>query len=230
MAPYTTRARTLLGKEADSWRRALRQDYDLYLMLIPVIAFFAVFSYMPMYGLQIAFKDFSPALGIEDSPYVGLKHLYRFVRSFYFGRVVGNTLTMSLLNLLLKIPAPIVLALLFNEVRSKQKQAAMQIISYTPNFVSTVVLSSMIVMFLTPGTGSLDSAIRWFGYGKETSILSSPKAFKHIYVLSETWQSMGWNSIIYTAAIAAVPPEIYEVARLDGANKLKQAWYVTLPF
>ena len=218
-----------LLREGREWRRALKRDYDLYLLLIPVIAFFVVFSYMPMYGLQIAFKDYSPSMTMEATPFVGLKHLKRFINSFYFERVLRNTLTMSLYSLLVKIPAPILLALLFNEIRSKRVQVSWQVISYTPYFISTVVLASMIVMFLTPGTGFLDALVRCFGFDKATSILSEPGAFKHIYVWSEVWQSMGWDSIIYTAAIAGVPADLYEVARLEGAGKLKQAWYVTLP-
>ena len=218
-----------LLREGREWRRALKRDYDLYLLLIPVIAFFVVFSYMPMYGLQIAFKDYSPSMTMEAAPFVGLKHLKRFINSFYFERVLRNTLTMSLYSLLVKIPAPILLALLFNEIRSKRVQVSLQVISYTPYFISTVVLASMIVMFLTPGTGFLDALVRCFGFDKATSILSEPGAFKHIYVWSEVWQSMGWDSIIYTAAIAGVPADLYEVARLEGAGKLKQAWYVTLP-
>lgn len=190
---------------------------------------FVVFSYMPMYGLQIAFKDYSPSMTMEAAPFVGLKHLKRFINSFYFERVLRNTLTMSLYSLLVKLPAPILLALLFNEIRSKRVQVSLQVISYTPYFISTVVLASMIVMFLTPGTGFLDALVRCFGFDKATSILSEPGAFKHIYVWSEVWQSMGWDSIIYTAAIAGVPADLYEVARLEGAGKLKQAWYVTLP-
>ena len=210
-----------LFREGREWRRVLKRDYDLYLLLIPVIAFFVVFSYMPMYGLQIAFKDYSPSMTMGAAPFVGLKHLKRFINSFYFERVLRNTLTMSLYSLLVKIPAPILLALLFNEIRSKRVQVSLQVISYTPYFISTVVLASMIVMFLTPGTGFLDALVRCF--------LEEPSAFKHIYVWSEVWQSMGWDSIIYTAAIAGVPADLYEVARLEGAGKLKQAWYVTLP-
>lgn len=228
-APLTKRVYRSLSRECGEWRRALRQDYDLYLLLIPVIAYYVIFCYMPMYGLQIAFKDYSPAMTMEAAPFVGLKHLERFTRSIYFERVLRNTLTMSLYNLLLKIPAPILLALLFNEVRSRCTRVALQVVSYLPYFISTVVLTSMVVMFLTPGTGFIDAILRKLGYTGATSILSTPAAFKHIYVWSEVWATMGWDSIIYTAAIAGVPQELYEVARLEGASKLKQIRYVTLP-
>lgn len=211
------------------WKKSLKKNYDLYLLLIPVVAYFVIFSYGPMYGLQIAFKDYSPALGISGSPWVGLKHLERFFNSFYFERVITNTLVLSLYNLLLSIPAPLILALLFDELQGKRIKVIAQTISYAPNFISIVVLCSMLVMFLTPGTGFIDSILRTFGYTGSTNVLSSSSAFSHIYVWSGIWQIMGWNSIIYTAAIAGVDQELYEVARLDGASKLKQIWHVTLP-
>ncbi len=215
--------------EKQSWKKSLVRNYDLYLLLIPVIAYFVIFSYGPMYGLQIAFKDYSPALGIAASPWVGLKHLVRFFNSFYFERVIKNTLTLSIATLLVKIPAPLILALLFDEIRNRKLRVAAQTLSYAPYFISAVVLCSMIVMFLTPGTGFIDSILRFFGYSKSTSILSDPKAFAPIYVISAVWQTIGWDSIIYTAAIAGVPQELYEVARLDGASRLKQIWSVTIP-
>ncbi len=181
------------------------RNYDLYLLLIPVIAYFVVFSYGPMYGLQIAFKDYSPALGIEASPWAGLKHLARFFNSFYFERIIKNTLTLSVTALVVKIPAPLILALLFEEIRSRKLRVAAQTLSYAPYFISTVVLCSMIVMFLTPGTGFIDSILRFLGYANSTSILSSPNAFGPIYVVSAVWETIGWDSIIYTAAIAGVP-------------------------
>lgn len=216
-------------QETHSWKKSLVRNYDLYLLLIPVIAYFVVFSYGPMYGLQIAFKDYSPALGIEASPWAGLKHLARFFNSFYFERIIKNTLTLSVTALVVKIPAPLILALLFEEIRSRKLRVAAQTLSYAPYFISTVVLCSMIVMFLTPGTGFIDSILRFLGYANSTSILSSPNAFGPIYVVSAVWETIGWDSIIYTAAIAGVPQELYEVARLDGASRFKQIWYVTLP-
>ncbi len=215
--------------ELSDWKKSLGKNYDLYLLLIPVIAYFVIFSYGPMYGLQIAFKDYSPALGINGSPWVGLKHLERFFNSFYFGRVIQNTLTLSLYSLVVSIPAPLILALLFDEMRGKKLKVFAQTLSYAPNFISTVVLCSMLVMFLTPQTGFIDAILRLFGYADSSNILSDPNAFSHIYVWSGIWQSVGWSSIIYTAAIAGVSQDLYEVARLDGASRIKQIWYVTLP-
>lgn len=220
---------SIMRKEASDWKKSLKKNYELYLLLIPVIAYFLIFSYGPMYGLQIAFKDYSPALGIDGSPWVGLKHLERFFNSFYFGRVIQNTLTLSLYSLVVSIPAPLILALLFDEMRGRKLKVVAQTLSYAPNFISTVVLCSMLVMFLTPQTGFIDAILRFAGYTDSSNILSDPNAFSHIYVWSGIWQSVGWSSIIYTAAIAGVPQDLYEVARLDGASRIKQIWYVTLP-
>lgn len=218
-----------LKYELTDWKKALKRDYDVYLLILPVVIFFVVFCYVPMYGVQIAFKNYSPALGFTDSPWVGLTHLTRFINSLYFGRVIKNTLIMSVYSLIISIPAPVILALLFNEIRTKKLKVSMQAISYAPNFISTVVMVSMITMFLTPQTGFVDAILRVFGYSSEQSIINSPSAFYHIYVWTGVWQSMGWSSVIYSAAIEGVPVDMYEAARLDGANKLKQIWYITIP-
>lgn len=218
-----------LKYQLTDWKKALKRDYDVYLLLLPVIAFFVIFCYVPMYGIQIAFKNYSPALGFSGSPWVGLTHLDRFVHSLYFGRVIKNTLLMSVYSLIISIPAPVILALLFNEIRTRKLKVTLQAISYAPNFISTVVMVSMIVMFLTPQTGFLDSILRFFGYGVNQSILGQPSSFYHIYVWSGVWQGMGWSSVIYSAAIEGVPADMYEAASLDGASRLKQIRYVTLP-
>ena len=211
------------------WKKALKRDYDVYLLILPVIAYFVIFCYIPMYGIQIAFKNYSPAYGFAGSPWVGLTHLERFINGLYFGRVIKNTLIMSIYSLIISIPAPVILALLFNEIRTKKLKVTMQAVSYAPNFISTVVMVSMIIMFLTPPTGFLDSILRTFGYSSDQSIINDPNAFYHIYVWTGVWQSMGWSSVIYSAAIEGVPADMYEAARLDGASKLKQIWYITIP-
>lgn len=218
-----------LAMQGREWKKSLRQNYDLYLLILPVVVYFVIFCYLPMYGIQIAFKNFNPGLGIEGSPWVGLQHLDRFLNGAFFGRVLKNTLSVSLYSLVLGIPAPIILALLFNEIGNKRLRVITQAISYAPNFISTVVMASMIVMFLTPETGFVDGILRMFGYSAEQSILNDPKAFYHIYVWSGVWQGVGWSSVIYTAAIEGVPIEMYEAARIEGASKVKQIWYITLP-
>ena len=143
--------------------------------------------------------------------------------------VIKNTLLMSVYSLIISIPAPVILALLFNEIRTKKLKVSMQAISYAPNFISTVVMVSMITMFLTPQTGFVDSILRVFGYSSDQSIINEPSAFYHLYVWSGIWQGVGWSSVIYSAAIEGVPVDMYEAAWLDGASKIKQIWYVTLP-
>ncbi len=221
--------RNYIRSETIDWKKSLVRNYDLYFLLLPVIAYFFIFAYIPMYGLQIAFKDYSPALGILNSPWVGLKHLYRFFNSFYFERVITNTLSMSVYSLLVSIPAPLILALLFDEMRNPRLKTICQTISYAPNFISVVVLCSMTIMFLTPQTGFVDAILRMFGYEGQNSVLSNPDAFNNIYVWTGVWQTVGWSSVIYTAALAGTSPELYEVARLDGASRLKQIWYITIP-
>ena len=220
---------TSLRREGREWKKSLKQNYDLYLLILPVVAYFIIFCYVPMYGIQIAFKNFNPGLGIEGSPWVGLQHLTRFINGAYFGRVIRNTLSISIYSLILSVPAPIILALLFNEISNRRVRVVTQAISYAPNFISTVVMASMIVMFLTPDTGFVDGILRIFGYSSDQSILNSPSAFYHIYVWSGIWQGIGWSSVIYTAAIEGVPADMYEAATIEGASKVKQIWYITLP-
>lgn len=210
------------------WKKSLSRNYDLYIMLIPVIAFYAIFCYAPMYGLQIAFQDYSPAFGFDGSPWVGLKHLNRYFSGIYFMRTLKNTLTLSCLSLCFSIPCPLILALLFEEVRQAKLKTTLQTISYAPNFISTVVICSMITLFLTPDTGFIDAIARMLGYDGD-SLTGNPVAFKWVYVLSGVWQGVGWSSVIYSAAIAGVNQELYEAARLDGASRLKQIWHITIP-
>lgn len=220
--------RWIVGEALD-WKKSIKQNYDVYLLILPVIAFFIIFSYVPMYGIQIAFKNYTPALGIADSPWAGLAHLERFFNSHYFWRLIENTLSISIYGLLIGIPAPIILALLFNEIGHKKTRVTLQSISYAPNFISTVVAASMIIMFLTPETGFIDNILRMFGYDKAQSALSELAAFDHIYVWSNLWQTIGWSSVIYSAAIEGVPVSMYEASSIEGASRLKQIWYITLP-
>lgn len=225
----TVKKQNVFVREASSWKKAFKENYELYILILPVIAYFIIFYYIPMYGIQIAFKDYSPALGIEASEWVGLKHLTRFFNSHYFWRLITNTLGMSVYGLLISIPAPIILALLFTEVRAKKLRVTMQAISYAPNFISVVVASGMLIMFLAPDTGFIGNILVSLGADPTKSALSDPNSFWHIFVWSNVWQSVGWSSVIYTAAIEGVPPELYEAAKIDGASRLKQVRYITIP-
>ena len=209
--------------------KSLRKNTGLYIMTLPVVVYFFVFSYWPMYGIQIAFRDYSLSVGITESPWVGLMHLNVFYESYYFERLIKNTLLLSLYGLAVSIPAPIILALMFQEIKNKKLSSILQAVSYAPNFFSTVVACGMIVMFLTPSTGLIPALLSKVGIEQKTSMLANKNAFRHIYVWSGLWQSVGWNSLIYTAAISGIPQDQYEAASIEGASHLQQIIHITLP-
>ncbi|KIL42127.1 sugar ABC transporter permease [Gordoniibacillus kamchatkensis] len=199
----------------------------LYLMMLPVVLYYAVFHYAPMYGALIAFKDYTPIKGIIGSDWVGLANFKDFFSSYYFWRILKNTVLISFYTLLFGFPAPIVLALLLNEVRSRYFKSFAQTVSYIPHFISLVVICGMIVSF-TNNDGVINNLLTHFGYDGQ-AMLQKPGLFRPIYVLSEIWQKIGWESIIYIAALTGIDQEQYEAARMDGASRLKQMWYITLP-
>lgn len=208
--------------------RLIRKNWDLYFLLVPVIAYYIIFHYIPMYGVQIAFKDFIASKGITDSPWVGFKHFERFFNSYYFERLIRNTLEIGLYELLVGFPVPIILALLINEVRSKRFRKTVQTVTYAPHFLSTVVLVGMLFIFLDPKTGFLNMFITMFG-GDPVSFMTEPGWFKTIYVFSGVWQQMGWSSIIYLAALTGIDPQLHEAAKVDGASRLKRIWHINIP-
>jgi putative aldouronate transport system permease protein len=200
---------------------------SLYLMIIPVLLFYILFHYKPMYGLIIAFKDFSPAKGIMGSDWVGLIHFKDFISSFYFKRILTNTLVINMVNLIIGFPAPIILALLINELKNKIFTRTVQTLSYLPHFISLVVVCGMIKDFVSD-TGIISQIVSWFS-GERINLLNFPKYFVPVYVGSEIWQGIGWGTIIYLAALAGIDQEIYEAARVDGASKWQQVIHVTIP-
>lgn len=204
-----------------------KHNKELYVMILPVIIYFLIFMYVPMYGASIAFKDFSPAKGINGSNWVGLKHFIRFFDSIYFYRVLKNTLVLSVVSLGFGFPAPIILALLLNEVRNKWFKNMVQTITYLPHFISLVVIIGLLKEF-TVSTGLINDVMEFFG-ATRFPLLQKPEAFRTLYVSSEIWQTIGWNSIIYLAALSGVDEQLYEAARIDGANRWKQIIHVTLP-
>lgn len=208
--------------------KALKMNGDLYLLMLPVLAYLLVFEYVPMYGLLIAFQDFSAMKGIWESPWVGFDHFERFFQSYYFGRLLANTLGISLYQLAVGFPFPIILALCINEVRNKYFKGLVQTVTYAPHFLSTVVLVGMIMIFLSPQYGVANMVLKWFGIGT-ISFMTEPAWFKTIYVLSGIWQNMGWNSIIYLAALAGIDPQLHEAARIDGASRLQRILHVNVP-
>ncbi len=194
--------------------------------------YYILFAYKPMYGILVAFKDFTPARGVWESPWTsdyGFGHFISFFESFYFIRVLKNTLVISFSTLLVTFPAPIILALLLNEVRSTKFKRTIQTLSYMPHFISLVVICSMLRLFVAD-KGIVTSFLKTFGIVDGTySLLSMESFFVPIYVFSGLWQTVGWNAIIYMSALSGIDQGLYEAARIDGAGKWKQMWHVTLP-
>ncbi|GLX71164.1 ABC transporter permease [Paenibacillus glycanilyticus] len=205
----------------------LVKNKAIYIMLLPVVAYYIIFKYAPMSGAVIAFKDFSPGKGIWHSPWVGLDNFKDFFESYYFWRIIRNTLLISFYDLVFGFPAPIILALLINEVRLATFKRFVQTVSYLPHFISTVVICGFIVEFTSTG-GIINSIISFFG-GTRSALLGDAGNFRTIYVSSQIWQEIGWSSIIYLAALSGINPELYEAAKIDGAGRWKQTLNVTLP-
>jgi len=205
----------------------LRRNKIIYFMLLPVIAYYAIFQYGPMYGLQIAVKDFIPSKGFLGSPWVGFKHFEDFFGSIFFWRILGNTLLLSLYSLIFFFPAGIIFALLLNELRSNKLRRAVQTISYMPHFISLVVIVGIMFDFLARD-GLINNIMAFFNI-EPIPFMRSPEWFRTVYISSEVWQNIGWSSIIYLAAVSNVNPTLYEAAHIDGANRWRQMWHVTLP-
>lgn len=208
-------------------QRDLSKNWDAYLLLVPAILFYLLFCYKPMYGVIIAFKNFSPGKGIVASEWVGLKHFLSFFKSYYFGRLLRNTLTISLSSLIFGFPMPIIFALLLNEVHNSKFKRTIQTVTYMPHFISLVVMCSLIRLFVAD-TGIIVQMMAKFGF-EPVALLSKKEYFVPIYVLSGIWQGFGWDSIIYLSALTAIDPGLYEAATIDGANRWKQTIHVTLP-
>lgn len=212
---------------AECRKRAWKSRY-LFLLLLPTLIWYAIFMYGPMYGLQIAFKDFVPSLGIHGSKWVGFKHFASFFKSEYFGRLIKNTLGISIYSIVVGFPVPIILALLMNEIGNKYFQKSVQTIAYLPHFISAVVVVSIINSLLSPTSGLLNQVIEFFG-GDPVHFMAEPKYFKTVFVLSDIWQSAGYNSIVYLAALTSIDPSMYEAATVDGASKWDKLIRITLP-
>lgn len=199
----------------------------LYLMALPVIAYYVIFCYLPMYGVVIAFQDYMPARGILGSNWVGFKHFTSFFTSTYFPRLVRNTLSINIKELIFSFPIPILFAILLNEVRSVRFRRISQSITYMPHFISTVVICGLLVDF-TKSTGVLTNLFVVLGM-ERVNMLSVSGYFQGLFIGSIVWQSFGWDSIIYFAALTGIDPMLYDAARVDGAGRFKQALHVTLP-
>lgn len=208
-------------------RKDLRKNKWKYIMILPVIIYIAVFCYKPMYGVIIAFKNFRPAVGIMDSPWVGFKHFITFFNDYNFWRILKNTFSISALSILFGFPAPILLALLINEIRNTKFKRVVQTISYMPYFISMVIICGLIKTFCQ-SDGIITDLVVALG-GERVNLLASKNWFYPIYIISNIWQNIGWDSIIYLAALAGIDQEQYEAARVDGAGRIRQIISVTLP-
>ncbi|GAB2026951.1 ABC transporter permease [Lactovum odontotermitis] len=210
-----------------SWGQ-VKRSWQLYVFILPAFIFFLVFCYQPMYGVIIAWKNYNPSLGIWGSPWVGWTYFQQFFHSYFFWDLIKNTLGISIYSLVVGFPLPIILALSLNELKDKFGKKFAQTITYAPNFISIVVIVGMLFAFLNPDTGIINNVVKFLGF-KPIDFMSSPGWFKTIYVLSGVWQSTGWASVIYMAALSGVDTQLHEAAIIDGASRLQRAWYINLP-
>ena len=216
--------RPLVGR----FLKNLRKYWQYYILLLPALAYFLIFCYGPMYGAQIAFRNFNARDGITGSAWVGFAHFERFFRSPYFGSLLRNTFVISIYGLLAGFPLPILLALSLNELKGTKVKKLAQTVTYAPYFISTVVMCGMLIAFLNPNTGIINKLIAALG-GEPVPFLSEAALVPSIYVWSGVWQGTGWGSVIYFAALSGVDPQLLEAATLDGATRWQKIWYVNLP-
>lgn len=210
--------------------KRLWRDRYLYLLLIPVLAYYILFKYVPFYGIQMGFKDFNAAVGIVESPWVGFYFFKRLFSSPVFFRVFRNTLALNILNLIFGFPAPIILALMLNEMHSMAYKRVAQSIMYIPHFFSWVVLGGIVSGLLSPSTGAINTIYKAIsGADEGIYFLASETWWRPVYIVVNIWKEVGWGTIIYLAAISGVDVEQYEAAIIDGANKAQQIWHITLP-
>ncbi|WP_066196698.1 ABC transporter permease [Gracilibacillus timonensis] len=208
--------------------RNLKRDRYLYLLALPGIMYFLIFKYLPMYGITIAFQDFSPYLGFKESPWIGFEHFQRFFTNDDFWMLLRNTLAISFLNIIFFFPLPIILSLLLNELRSQFYKRTVQSLVYLPHFLSWVIIASLSFILLGKSDGIVNFIINELGFAK-IDFLTNPDIFWFLITGQSIWKEVGWGTIIFLAAIAGVNTELYEAAKIDGANRFRQIWHVTLP-
>ena len=205
-----------------------KRDYQLWLMILPAITCVFIFNYIPMYGIQLAFREYDFAAGLAGGEWVGLKYFHQFIGSHMFTDLMRNTLVISLATIIVGFPAPIILALLINQIRFKRPKRVLQTTVYLPHFISMVVLVGLLNVLLSPNTGIVGHFMNAIGLG-HINLLASTSTFVPVYVLSDVWQHVGWNSIIYLAALASVDPQLYDSAKVDGASRWQIIRNVELP-
>ena len=214
-------------RRTSRWRR-IRASWQLYVLLLPAVAYVLVFKYWPMYGAQIAFRDYNPVDGFSGSPWVGLEHFQRFIESFQFERLLANTLTVNALGLLIAFPIPIILALIVNQLQSERFKKFTQTVLYSPSFISVVVVVGMIYLLFSPRSGIVNNAITALG-GEPVFFMGSPEWFRPLYIGSDIWQNAGFSMIVYLAALTAIDPALHEAARVDGASKWQRIRHIDIP-
>lgn len=219
-----------LDKQSFGYRlkKDFKKNYILCFMLVPVLAYYIIFHYIPMYGVMLAFKDFDPKLGIMGSEWIGFANFERFFSSYNFGSLLSNTIQISLYSLLVEFPIPIIFAVLLNSLTRPRLKKTMQMLSYAPHFISLVAMCGIIQIFLHPDTGIVNIILEKVGI-EAIPFLSVPEWFKPVYVISGVWQNMGWESVIYIAALAGVDYQMHEAAMLDGATKLQRILHIDIP-
>ncbi len=216
------------GSGLSRLKKNIREHYVLYLFVIPALICVIVFNYGPMYGIQIAFKEFNGALGIWKSPWVGFDHFIRFFKSIQFASTMKNTVSMSFYCMCVGYPLTIITALLLNALTSDKLRKTYQMVSYVPHFISTVVMAGLIMIYLEYPNGMINNMLSFIGL-KPYDFLGSEKAFHHIYVWSHVWQENGWGTIIYISTLASVDQQLHEAAIIDGASRIKRIWHIDLP-
>lgn len=211
-----------------AWKKALGRDWQLLVLCLLPVMYYIVFHYLPMYGVQIAFKNYIAAKGITGSPWVGFDHFKRFFKSYQFWPLIKNTLTLSVSQLIFGFPVPIILAIMLNQMRHQRFKKFVQTVTYCPHFISIIVMTGMLYIFLSPRNGLVNLAVKAFGHDA-VFFLGDPKWFRPIFILSGIWQNAGWSAIIYIAALAAISPDLYEAAQIDGANKFQIVRHIDIP-
>ncbi len=215
-------------QQKQSFIQGIKSSRALYLLLLPSFIIFLLFTYYPMYGVIIAFKDFSPAQGILGSPWVGFKNFIQYFNSYQFWPTIRNTIVISLYTIVVTFPLPVFLALMCNQIRARRFKKFFQVSTYLPHFISTVVMCGMIILFLSPSTGIIAKLAGLFGFTLP-NLMGSASAFPSIYVWTEAWQHVGWDSILYIATLSAIDPTLYEAATMDGASKWKRMIHIDIP-
>lgn len=211
-----------------SRQRSILRSWQLYVLLLPGIIYLVIFKYWPMYGAQIAFRNYNPADGFTGSPWVGLQHFERFINSFQFRDLLVNTLTINTVGLLVAFPVPIILALIVNQLPSERFKKFIQTVLYSPSFISVVVVVGMIFLLFSPSSGIVNNVLTLSG-AEPVFFMGDPEWFRPLYIGSDVWQNAGFSMIIYLAALTAIDPSLHEAAKMDGANKFRRIWHIDIP-